>query len=98
MHWKMSASWCLCANHPVTTLLVFESTFPAEEGYRIQLILHSHSAAHADIAPVPPLPMLLLKVQQSQMGVTPLNTVQGTDFANSSVNTAESVGLQKSRF
>lgn len=56
------------------------------------------TAVPADIASVPPLPMLLLKVQQSQMGVTPLNPVQGTAFANSSVDTTGSVGLQKSRF
>lgn len=34
-------------------------------------------------------PMFFLKVHHGQMGGTPLNTVQGTAFANSSVNTTE---------
>lgn len=96
MHWKMPTSWCLSANHPVTTFLLWG--LRARSQPRNDMETSSFCTVicrNCRHSPAPPPPMLFLKVHHSQVGV---NTVLGTAFANSSVSTRESVGLQKSRF
>lgn len=91
MHCKMFTSWCLSANHPVMTLLLCEVWEHVPSRGMIWKPAHSAQSLGSSCrhSPRATPPMFFLKVHHGQMGGTPLNTVQGTAFANSSVNTTE---------